>query len=131
MLYRIVLAVFISTFSVSAFSQIKWSDISDGDKLRFTQEISLEVIQAEKAFQIPRGASVVVDERITLGMINVELFKMTLTNCHDDSARAEMQLFDIEQPNGKTVTAGVELTGDCQLEVFLETRDMYSQSFFK
>lgn len=130
-MYRLVLMALISTFSFSAFSQIKWSDISKGSKLKFTQGLQLETIQAEKSFQIPNGTIVVADERVNLGMINVELFKMTLADCRDNSARAEMQLFDVAQPNGKVVTAGVELTGNCQLEIFIETRDMYSLSFFK
>lgn len=131
MLYRLVLTVLVSSFSLSAFSQIKWVDISKDSKLRFTQDLHLEMIQTDKAFQIPNGTVVTTDERVSLGMINVELYKMTLSNCRDRRARAEMQLFDITQPNGKVVTAGVELTGNCQLEIFIETRDLYSQSFFK
>lgn len=131
MLNRFLLASALALFSFSAFSQVKWIDISKDSKLRFTQEIKLETIGEEKSFVIPTGSQIKVSERVSLSMINVEMFKVVLTNCSDTSARGEMQLFDVDQTNGKVVTAGVELTGDCNLEIFIEARDLYSRSFLK
>lgn len=131
MLYRVMMATTLAFFSLSAFSQMKWSDIDKGSKLRFAQEIKLETTDVTKSFLIQKGSRVAVNDRIALSMINVEMFKMELVNCSDSSAKGEMQLFDIEQANGKIVTAGIELTGDCHLEVFIETKDIYSKSLFK
>lgn len=131
MLYRVIMATTLALFSLSALAQIKWSDIDQGSKLKFTQEIKLETIDVTKSFLIQRGSRVVVGERVALGMINVEMFKMELVNCSDSDARGEMQLFDIEQASGKVVTVGIELIEDCNLEIFIETKDLYSKSLFK
>jgi hypothetical protein len=82
--------------------------------------------------ELPLGANLKLQEKISLSMIKVELLKFDVSEyCSDSNFTTDISLIDIKQANGKVVTVGADIAEDCLLEVYVETSDYYSISFFK
>lgn len=124
-----VMTFFLSLISVTAFASLKWDDLDKGSKVSFNQEIKLAT--DDKDFIIPLNSKAQINDRVSLDMINVEMFKATLLDCIDKGARGDLQLIETKDVSGKIITSGVELTGNCRIEIFVELKDLYYKSLFK
>jgi hypothetical protein len=117
-------------FSVSAFSQSKWSELVKDKKYITDREIVLE--KDNFKLTIPAKANLQLVEAMSLPMIKVELLKFDISSyCSDSQNVSDIMLIDIKQPTGLIVTVGADLSEDCIMEVFIETKDVYSNSIFK
>jgi hypothetical protein len=107
-----------------------WSDLDTDQSYRLTTEIVLE--KNNFKVEIPLNANIRLQEKLSLPMIKVELLKFDVSKyCSDSNYTTDIALIDIKQQNGKVVTVGADIAEDCLLEVYVETGDSYSISFFK
>lgn len=117
--------------SSSAYANSKsWDDLVVDNPYILTTEIFLEKQAIQ--FKLPRGANIILQEKITLPMIKVELLKFDISNyCSDSNLTTDISLIDIKQTSGKIVTVGADIAENCILEVYVETSDYYSSSILK
>jgi hypothetical protein len=107
-----------------------WSDLLTDNSYNITTQMILE--KNTTKIELPLGANLKLQEKISLSMIKVELLKFDVSEyCSDSNFTTDISLIDIKQANGKVVTVGADIAEDCLLEVYVETSDYYSISFFK
>lgn len=117
-------------FSVSAFAEVKWSDVEKGKKYILDREVVLE--KEDFKLTIPAKANIQLIEAMSLPMIKVELLKFDISSyCNDTQGVSDIKLIDIKQPDELIVTVGADLSQDCIMEVFVETKDIYTHSILK
>jgi hypothetical protein len=125
---HVLILVFL--FSVSAFSQSKWSELVKDKKYTTDREIVLE--KDNFKLVVPAKSELQLIDAMSLPMIKVELLKFDISShCSDTQDVSDIKLIDIKQPTGLIVTVGADLSEDCIMEVFIETKDVYSNSIFK
>jgi hypothetical protein len=128
MKYLLSIILLIST-NVYANSKT-WSDLVIDNSYNITTQMILE--KNTTKIELPLGANLKLQEKISLSMIKVELLKFDVSEyCSDSNFTTDISLIDIKQANGKVVTVGADIADDCILEVYVETSDYYSISFFK
>lgn len=120
----ILLAVVVSS---NVFANYKWSDLVEGKEFTIDRDIELE--KNKNLFKISKGDIFKLIELKALPMINVHLGEFKVENCKDNEQTSEMLLVDIKR-NNKIVSVGVTLAEECTLEIYLESKDIYSQSLF-
>lgn len=66
-------------------------------------------------------------------LINVSLYQFEVEQCPDPNANTEMIIVDPSAPNNELLDAsvGVQLQKSCLLEVYVETKDLFSPSLFE
>lgn len=121
----LILLVILSSANVLA--NYKWSDLVEGKEYIIDRSIELE--KNKEMFKINKGDSFKLVEMKPLPMINVMLGEFKVENCKDNEQTSEMILVDIKDKN-KVVSVGLTLSEECTLEVYLESKDLYSKSLF-
>jgi hypothetical protein len=102
-------------------SNIKWYDLSSGMQLNLTQEINFTQVTILPASQLT------LEEIIPLSMIKVSLYKLYWHDCAEPSLEQEMILLAVDNTN---VEIGLELLQNCNLELYIEDRDLFQASIF-
>ena len=122
--------LFVVLFSTNLLAANKsWDNLVVGESYTIDRNIDLE--RNKLNLLIPVNAKIAMIEKMPLPMIKVDLYKFSLGKyCSDNDFTSEINLIDINQPNGKLTTIGVDIAEDCILEVFVETKDTYSLSLF-
>ncbi len=116
-------------FSASTFASVKWSNLEKAKKYVTDREIVLE--KEEFKLTLPKASSFKLVEAMSLPMIKVELLKFDISEfCSESQSISDIKLVDIKQASGLIVTVGADLAEDCIMEVFVETKDIYTNSFF-
>lgn len=122
--------ILLLTVSTSVFSKnLKWSSLYKGIKYTLTQQI--DVTDRKEDFSIPVDSKLKLIESTALPMINVQLFKFELPSCPSSSMKTELELLELAQANQKVVVIGFDVVENCILEVFIEQKDIYSNSILK
>ena len=109
-----------------AMANIPWTDIVT--ETTYTFEKTFKIKNTNISFR--KGSVVNVTERAPLNMIQVEMFKMEVKNCQYPEVTSGLELYPIRQPNGTTTTIGIEVSKGCKLEMFVELKDLNTNSFF-
>ena len=127
-LFCIQIATFL--LSAPALSNTKWSSLIKAKKYTTDREIVLE--KEEFKMTVPRNSALKLIDAMSLPMIKVELLKFDLSEfCTKRDSISDIKLIDVKQSSGTISTVGADLAVDCIMEVFVETKDVYSNSFFK
>ncbi len=119
--------LFLCFFSLSAFATT-WDDLSEGKTYHLTQNFQLK--QTERSgslFDFTKGDKVTLKEITALDTINVMLYTLTLKTCPGPDLKTEIEIIPVESTR---VEFGAQLE-NCQLQVFLETKDIWSPSIFE
>jgi hypothetical protein len=117
-------------FSTVAIAQSKWSDLEKNKKYSTNRVISLE--KEGYKLELPKNSKIELVEAMSLPMIKVELLKFDISEfCNDGESISDIKLIDIKQPSGLIVTVGADLAEDCVMEMFVESKDVYTNSIFK
>jgi hypothetical protein len=122
-----LLILLVTLTSANVFASNKWSNLVEGKVFTIDRDIELE--KNKETFEVSKGDMFKLVEFKALPMINVHLGEFKIENCKDMEKTSEMLLVDIKTDN-KIVSVGVTLAQGCILEVYLESKDIYSQSFF-
>lgn len=124
------LLVLVLLISVNAFSAVKnWNDLVINQIYKIDQTIELEKNLSN--IIVPVNANLKFVEKLPMPMIKVDLYKFDISSyCSDQEFSSEIKLIDIKQPSGKIITIGADVAEDCILEIFVETKDTYTQSLF-
>lgn len=119
------LSLFFLLLSLTASAEIlQWADLELDQKIILNQEI----LFAQEGLVIPAETEFTTEDFIGLP-IDVELYQVKMKKCAFPSETAEMILLEPYQKNDRSV--GITLKENCVLEIFVELKDLYSNSLFK
>ncbi len=128
MRFLVIVIGILMSFSSVADTAKRWSNLEAGLIYNSNQEIELE--SEDSTLIIDSKTSLTFIGKVPLGAIKVQLYKFKVSTCTDSSMITELELLEVEQPNGVAVVAGVELAENCILELFIETKDFNTISIF-
>jgi len=107
-----------------------WNDLEVRHKYQLTQSFQLPQLERSSALiDLIKGDKVVLSEIVGLDTINVVLFKFDYKNCPGRSMKTEMEIIPVNN-TAPVVEVGAQLQ-NCSLEIFIETKDLMSASFFE
>lgn len=121
---------FLFLISTQAFA-VEWNDLEIGSEYKITQSFALpQVERSESLLDITAGEKFTVTDVVPLDMINVVLFELQYQNCPGPEMKTEMEIIPV-QGTSPVVEIGALLEKECNLQIFIETRDIRTNSFFE
>lgn len=123
----LLLLVLIST---QAFAT-DWYDLVEKTSYKITQSFELTQLERSGAkLEITKGEEVELNEVISLSPVNVILYVFTYKNCPGPAMKTDMEIIAV-QGTSPVIEIGAQLEEQCQLNVYIETRDLMSKSIFE
>lgn len=125
---RLFLLLSLISFNVFA---IDWNDLEDGSTYKLTQGFTLPQLERSGSnLEVMVGDQLVLAETVPLDMINVVLYIFDYKNCPGPQMLTDMEIIPV---NGTSpvVEIGAQLEKNCKLHVYIETRDLMSNSLFE
>jgi hypothetical protein len=108
-----------------------WSDLEEKTKYKLTQSFQLSQIERSgSVLDIMKGETFVLKEITGLDMINVSLFIFEYKNCPGRAMKTEMEIISVNNTH-PVVEIGAQLMEGCKLEIFIENKDLMTNSFFE
>jgi len=121
-----IIILLASLFAFSAQAGI-WNDLEINQSYKLGQSFELPVIEGDiPAVNFTEGEEVVLKDIVPLDMISVVLFIFDYKNCPGQNIKTDMEIIPVQN-----VEIGALLEKGCQFEIYIETRDIYSESLFK
>jgi hypothetical protein len=127
---RSLLVLFVLVFSSQVFAS-SWNDLEIGEGYTLKQELTLvSNSPGQSQFHIPAGTKLVHSDLFPLDMISVMLYQFKLPNCPGNDFETQMEIIPVQETS-PLVEIGAQVASNCLLEIFIETRDIYSSSIVK
>jgi hypothetical protein len=124
---RLFIGLLLISFNLLASD---WSDLEEKQKYILTQSFQLPQLERSGSFmEFTAGDEVVLSEIIGLDTINVVLFKFNYKKCPGPEMKTEMEIIPVKNTS-PVVEVGAQLE-NCSLEIFIETKDLMTASFFE
>lgn len=124
---RLFIGLILVSFNLFAAD---WNDLTTQEKYTLTQSFQLpQTERSSSLIDIMQGDEVVLNEVIGLDMIKVTLFKFNYLNCPGMDLKTEMEIIAVNN-SPRMVEVGA-LLEKCSLEIYIENRDLMSNSFFE
>lgn len=124
---RLFIGLILVSFNLFAAD---WNDLATQEKYTLTQSFQLpQTERSSSLIDIMQGDEVVLNEIIGLDMIKVTLFKFNYINCPGMELKTEMEIIAVNN-SSRMVEVGAQLE-KCSLEIFIENRDLMTNSFFE
>lgn len=125
---RLFISLFLISFSAFATT---WDDLVPGQKYKLTQTFQLpQTERSGSLLDFTKGDEVELKtaESVSPPGVSLMLYTFNYKNCPGPLMTTEMEIIPIK---GTSVEAGVTLESGCELTVYIETHDIYSQSLFE
>ena len=110
-------------FSAQVFA-LDWYDLELEDKLSLDKEIRFE----KENVIFKKGDGFKLYDVVTLPM-NVQIYLFEVLNCPGPDITTDMILIDPTSKAGDP-SVGVQLAESCSMEVYVETKDLFTKSLF-
>jgi hypothetical protein len=124
---RLFIGLILVSFNLLAAD---WIDLETQQKYTITQSFQLPQIERSSSLiEIMQGDEVVLNEIIGLDMIKVTLFKYNYLNCPGMDLKTGMEIIAVNN-SPRMVEVGA-LLEKCSLEIYIENRDLMTNSFFE
>jgi len=124
---RIFIGLMLISFNLFA---AEWNDLEMDQKYTLTQSFQLPQIERSGSLvDFLAGEEVVLKEIIALDMIKVMLFKFDYKSCPGPDMKTDMEIIPVKN-TAPVVEVGAQLE-KCSLEIFIESKDLMSTSFFE
>ena len=108
-----------------------WNDLEINTDYKINQ--SFQLPQRERGnslLDIRSGEKFILKEVIGLDMINVSLYRFTYKNCPGPAMKTDMEIIPVKNTT-PVVEVGAQLELECMLEIFIENKDVLTESFFE
>lgn len=126
---RLFIALMLVSFNL--FANVEWNEIELDQELKLTQSFQLkQKIAAGSLVDIMKGEQFVVKDIIGLDMIQVVLYKLEYKNCPGSAMTTDMEIIPVNNTS-PVVEIGAQLIENCELEIFIELKDLMTPSFFE
>lgn len=127
---RSLLVLLALVFSSQVFAN-SWNDLEVGESYTLNQEISLvSNSPGQSTYHIPAGTVLNHSDLIPLDMISVLIYQFKLPNCPGNDFETQMEIIPV-QGTSPLVEIGAQVGSNCLLEIFIETKDIYTSSIVK
>lgn len=108
-----------------------WSELEEKTQYKLTQSFQLPQIERSGALlNLMKSEKFVLTQITGLDMINVSLFVFEYINCPGQSMKTDMEIIPVNNTS-PVVEIGAQVTVGCKLEIFIENKDLISNSFFE
>jgi hypothetical protein len=125
---RLFLGLCLLSFQLQAVS---WNDLEISNQYKINQQLQLRQIERSGSMlEISAQESFILKEVIGLDMINVSLYRLQYKNCPGPAMKTEMEIIAVKN-TAPVVEVGAQLEENCMLEIFIENRDLMSDSLFE
>lgn len=123
----LLLCLFIS-FNALA---VDWTELEDGKEYKITQNFQLSQLERSGSkLDISRGDKVQLKETVALSAINVMLYIFDYKNCPGQTMTTDMEIIPVQETS-PVVEIGAQLEEKCELNIYIETKDLMSNSLFE
>ena len=124
---RLFLGLMLLSLNVFA---VEWNDLEFSKNYKLTQGFQLpQTERSGSLLEISIGDQVELIEIMPL-VANVVLYKFQYKNCPGPAMKTEMEIIPV-QATSPVVEVGAQLETECVLEIFIESKDLFTQSFFE
>lgn len=127
---RLILLGFFSALSLTSVAAqaapSDWWELTPGTRYELTQTLDWGAVS------LPKGARLELDLREGLAAVDVEWLQFRRLDCTDVGDETPIEIF-LPQSGGESDrdrSVGASLSAGCLLEVYVETLDLMSVSFF-
>ena len=127
-----LLVGFMLLISFSAFAK-DWSDLEIGSTYKITQSFSLKQLERSgSSVEIEKGQSVVLKDMVSVAVPGYPLYLYIFDykSCPGPAMKTDQEIIPVNETS-PLVEVGVELEEQCELNVFLEVKDFYTNSLFE
>lgn len=114
-----------NTLALTLLAALSWYDLDDGINLRLTQKIAL----GEPSFPAGTPLKLISREPLAVPGAPLLLIKLEETNCAHPEWKSEMEIIT-PAGNEESSAVGVELEEGCQWSIWVEQKDLFTNSFF-
>ena len=126
---RLFIALFLISFSAFATT---WENLRPGQDYKLTQSFELPIYRQNSMMSFMKGEGVylkAVEPLAIPGGFNMFLYIFDYKNCPGPQMETELEIVEVENTS-PVVKAGAQLE-KCELNVYIEMKDYYKESFFK
>lgn len=124
---RLFIGLLLVSFNLFA---TEWNDLELKQKYKLTQSFQLQQVERSRSLvDLMVGEEVVLNEIVGMDMINVVLLRFHYKNCPGIAMKTEMEIIPVKNTS-PVVEIGAQLE-NCTLEIFIENKDIMSNSFFE
>ncbi len=125
---RLFLLLLVLSFNALA---VEWTELEDGTQYKITQNFQLSQFERSGSkLDISRGDKVELKESVALSMINVMLYIFDYKNCPGEAMTTEMEIIPVLLTS-PVVEIGAQLEEKCELHIYIENKDLMSNSLFE
>lgn len=125
---RSFLILFLISFNALA---VEWTDLSERTVYKINQDFQLTQLERSGSkLDISKGDQVYLKEIMPLSMVNVMLYIFDYKNCPGPAMKTDMEIIPV---NGTSpvVEIGAQLEENCELNIYIENKDLMSTSLFE
>jgi hypothetical protein len=116
-------------FSFNAFA-VDWSELEVGQNYTLKQSFALPQTERSGSLQdFMKGDVLALTDIVPLDMINVIIYEFDYKKCPGPDLATEMEIIPVHG-SSPVVEIGAQLE-NCTLSIYIETKDISSQSFIE
>ncbi len=125
---RLFIGLMLVSFNLFAAN---WNELEEKTQYQLTQSFQLPQIERSGSLlDIMKGENFLLTEVTGLDMINVSLFVFEYKNCPGRSMKTDMEIIPVNNTS-PVVEIGAQVIEGCKLEIFIENKDLMTNSFFE
>ncbi len=125
---RLILFLLLVSFNVLAG---EWNDLEISNEYKINQSFPLRQLgPSSSSLDIVEGETFILNDIIGLDPINVVLYEFEYKNCPGQAIKTDMEIIAVKNTS-PVVEVGAQLEENCKFQVFIENKDLMSESFFE
>lgn len=107
-----------------------WNDLEISSNYKLTQAFQLPQLERSGSLlDLSEGDEFVLKDVIGLDMINVSLYQFEYKNCPGPELKTDMEIIPVKDTT-PVIEVGAQVD-KCVLEIFIENKDVLTNSFFE
>ncbi len=110
---------------------VEWNDLEVSSEYKINQSFPLRQLGPNSSYlDIMEGEKFKLNDIIGLDSINVVLFELEYKNCPGQAIKTDMEIIAVKNTS-PVVEVGAQVEENCKFQVFIENKDLMSESFFE
>lgn len=110
---------------------VEWNDLEVSSEYKINQSFPLRQLGPSSSYlDIMEGEKFKLNDIIGLDSINVVLFELEYKNCPGQAIKTDMEIIAVKNTS-PVVEVGAQVEENCKFQVFIENKDLMSESFFE
>lgn len=127
MKYTILPIVLFLAVHVARANTLPWNKVEIEQTYKLSQ--TLKLTGPSNSFTIPASTKLSLVDVSNLPMLKVKFHKYQLEKCNFNRTNTDLELVNIEQPEGELKPVGVNISKGCTLDIYIDLEDQTTYSF--